>query len=353
MLFRGSTRIEKIFRGSTPIGKIYRGSTLVYTSTPPMNFMEMIQDAGAASGVQLCLDAAALESYNPASDAQRWKDLSGNGNHFFRGSAVGSGSDDPSFQGTAGDLSGAEYFQTDGNDYFWSEGTPNYSADDHKDNAAFTILGVTKPIADNPANVNFVDTDHSSWVSSLATQGWSTKRGQGMFSLCPLFSNHRTRTSDAKGRGMLVTFCKEANKDTSTISNDLTLRTIVHNTTSKFTYDDCMLDEVLAVSSSRWGSFNFFAVAIDESVGANGLTLQINDTRAKRTSTYSGPTSGDGIQLPCMIGEMPVGGSGIRPKAMNGCQYALLAYFDGRLSDTQIDGIYARVKTQRPEFGLP
>jgi hypothetical protein len=84
-----------------------------------------------------------VNSYDGSS--QTWKDLSGGGYDFYRGSGSGSDSADPTFNGTAGKLSSGEYFSYDGGDYFTlAQSNPAWVNDLHKDNAVFTILSWEK-----------------------------------------------------------------------------------------------------------------------------------------------------------------------------------------------------------------
>ena len=107
----------------------------------PPNFFNDIENAGLTSGLQLCLDAGAAASYDGS--AQKWLDLSGNGNDLHRGADDSSATDDPTFNGTSGDLSSAEYFSTDGGDHFSYDDVgslPSGLNGFHKDNAIFTLL---------------------------------------------------------------------------------------------------------------------------------------------------------------------------------------------------------------------
>lgn len=92
---------------------------------------ELIADTGITA--ELILDAGDASSYDGSS--QTWTDLSGSGNHWYRGTSSGSDSTDPTFVGTAGDLS--SYFSFDGGDYFTlvSGSNPAVFQTFHKDNA--------------------------------------------------------------------------------------------------------------------------------------------------------------------------------------------------------------------------
>lgn len=99
------------------------------------NLIDTITSLGLTSSLQLCLDAGDANSYT---SGQIWSDVSGNSNHFYRGSGSGSESNDPTFNGVAGRQSSAEYFSSDGGDAFWNTATHSFPANWHKDNATLT-----------------------------------------------------------------------------------------------------------------------------------------------------------------------------------------------------------------------
>lgn len=70
---------------------------------------------GLRSGLKLCLDAGDSASYT---SGQPWLDRSGNGYDFNRGATSSSEASDPTFNGTAGNLSSSEYFSVNGSQYF-------------------------------------------------------------------------------------------------------------------------------------------------------------------------------------------------------------------------------------------
>lgn len=97
----------------------------------PVTLAELITDTGITA--DLILDAGDANSYNGSS--QTWTDLSGSGNHWYRGTSSGSDSTDPTFVGISGDLS--SYFSFDGGDYFTlvSGSNPAVFQTFHKNNA--------------------------------------------------------------------------------------------------------------------------------------------------------------------------------------------------------------------------
>ena len=100
-------------------------------------FYTDIVGAGFGTNLKVVLDAGAGDSYT---SGQKWLDLSGNGYDFFRGVSASAASDDPTHNGTAGNLSSAEYFSFDGGDHFVYDSTnESWMNDMHKDNATWTM----------------------------------------------------------------------------------------------------------------------------------------------------------------------------------------------------------------------
>lgn len=82
------------------------------------SLIEIIQRLSLTSDLKLCLDAGDPASYNPNVQTAKWLDVSGNGYDFYRGSSGAGDAAEPTFNGSAGGLSSAEYFSFDGGDYF-------------------------------------------------------------------------------------------------------------------------------------------------------------------------------------------------------------------------------------------
>lgn len=101
--------------------------------------INILRRLNLTSGLQLCLDAGDAASYDGSS--QSWLDRSGNGYDFFLGAGGTATASDPTFNGTAGGLSSAEYFSFDGGDYFTYDTTNETWMQFHKDNAIFSYMG--------------------------------------------------------------------------------------------------------------------------------------------------------------------------------------------------------------------
>lgn len=97
-----------------------------------------LSNLGLLTNLKLCLDAGDPNSY--AGSGQTWFDLSGNGNHFYRGSGSGSDGADPTFNAVGNGGTYRDYFSFDGGDYF-TKATANdtFFNSLHKDSAAFTL----------------------------------------------------------------------------------------------------------------------------------------------------------------------------------------------------------------------
>jgi hypothetical protein len=252
-----------------------------------LNFYQMIQAIGADANLDFCLDAASIDSY--IGSGQSWLDLSGNGNNFYRGATVNAEASDPTFNGIAGDLSSAEYFGLDGGDHFNETAAHTFAETWHKNNGAFTIAG----IAQKPTGSTF----------------------------SPIFSNNNGFNTNGTYTSL-----------TTSGSSNLTLQLfIISGGFSALNLTQSMGD--LA------GSVVFFAISIDESVGANGLTFQANATRFKATSTYASTGTNASAY------SYKVGGTQGASSA-NGTRFYCTAGWSRRLSDTELDDLYEKLKVR-------
>lgn len=107
------------------------------------NLFQTISRLGLTTSLNVCLDAGASESTNGTS--QTWTDLSGSGNNYFRGTTSGVDATDPTFNGTAGNLSSSEFFSNDGGDKFAPTATQSFSDNWHKSGGAWTVMAVLRP----------------------------------------------------------------------------------------------------------------------------------------------------------------------------------------------------------------
>lgn len=107
--------------------------------------INIIRRLGLTSGLQLCLDAGDSDSYSGS--GQQWSDLSGNANHYYRGANNTATTDDPTFNGTAGNLSASEYWSFDGGDYFKETAAQTFADGWAQNGALFTIIALVYPPA--------------------------------------------------------------------------------------------------------------------------------------------------------------------------------------------------------------
>lgn len=84
--------------------------------------LSSLTTASLLTSLDLCLDAGDTNSYGGT--GQTFTDVSGDNNDFALGATSGSSTDDPTFNGTAGDLTSSEYFSFDGGDFFEGTVTP-------------------------------------------------------------------------------------------------------------------------------------------------------------------------------------------------------------------------------------
>ena len=133
---------------------------------PGKSAYELTGLLGLRSGLKLCLDAGDSASYT---SGQPWLDRSGNGYDFNRGATSSSEASDPTFNGTAGNLSASEYFSWDSSGDYFTYDSANEAAFEniHKAGAKFGILSWlyvpagsgTRLICGtrqaNPANIGF------------------------------------------------------------------------------------------------------------------------------------------------------------------------------------------------------
>lgn len=101
--------------------------------------LSVLTTLGLTTGLKLCLDPGDIASW---AGSGKLLDRSGGGFDFFLGATSGAEGSDPTFNGVAGALTAAEYFSTDGGDYFtYDTGTPEtWMNDIHKVDAKYTFL---------------------------------------------------------------------------------------------------------------------------------------------------------------------------------------------------------------------
>lgn len=100
---------------------------------------EILASAGLQGNATLCFDAGDLSSWGGS--GQQWNDRSSNANHFYLGETSSSESSDPTFTGSAGDLTNAAYWSLNGSNHFHNSLTNAAFMDAwHKAGATYTLI---------------------------------------------------------------------------------------------------------------------------------------------------------------------------------------------------------------------
>jgi len=222
-------------------------------------------------------DAGAAASYTTG---QVWNDLSGNGAHFNRGADASASTDDPTFVGTAGMLTGGEYWSLDGGDNF-TKAAANGTLENghHKDSAAWSIIQVF--------NLPSIGSN----VSSYAT------------------------TTDSGSPGVRL-----QQRNTGQV------RLIVSN--------DSGQTVMTGTSNSRTdGAWNFFGMSFDEAGGASGSFLYLNGTTTAFDGAVSSPSANNAASVATIGSEV---GEEYLP---NGSLLAVHIIVDGLLTVAQMAGL--------------
>lgn len=112
-----------------------------FTANRGTSLINELSNLSLRTNLKCCLDVGDLNSYDGT--AQTWRDLSGNGIDFYRGTGSGSDGADPTFNGTAGSESSSAYFSYDGGDWFTlAQANPSWVNAIHKDSAAFSFVQI-------------------------------------------------------------------------------------------------------------------------------------------------------------------------------------------------------------------
>lgn len=98
---------------------------------------EVVAQLGLTTNWKLCLDAGDATSYT---SGQTWSDISGGGNHFYRGGGSGTESSDPPFNGLVGTQAPSPYWSFNDNQWFTlvAASNPTWLINLHKNNAIYS-----------------------------------------------------------------------------------------------------------------------------------------------------------------------------------------------------------------------
>jgi hypothetical protein len=260
---------------------------------PVTHFRSMIEAISAQASLVLCLDAGESTSYDGSS--QTWSDISGSGNHFYRGATSWSESSDPTFNGSAGGLSSSEYFSFDGGDYFIETADHTFAETWHKDNAAFTVVCVHYHVSGNAG-------------AFISTQGASSGAGLGVGATVNI-SGGAPQLFVRSGSG------------------------ISYGQAGSNSYTD--------------SSWNFTGVSQNEATGTGGFNVKVNSNTSTHNSSYASPSAG------ATGGTYKLGAryNTVSEFQASGARLALLAAWNRALSSSELDNLYTQVKTRFT--GLP
>ena len=263
------------------------------TSWRGYRLLDIMTKCGQRDDLKLCLDAGDSASYSGA--GQSWLDQSGNGFDFFRGETSGAAADDPTFNGTAGNLTSSEYWSFDGGDLFQYDTTnETWMQNLHKDNAIFSGIFWTY-FAD-------LSTDHNTWFGTCSLN--LTQTGIMFFENGGAGDNPSLRIHNGSGVAAL---------DVSASG--------------------------LAATLNTW---ECYGISVNEAAGT-GFFFK-NGSISTFTSTYSTPSAGNATAT------MQIGAANSNRRILNGGRMSQVAMWEGRsLSADELTAIYMAT---RGRFGV-
>lgn len=251
---------------------------IINPHTFPSGLFAILNTLGLTTGLKVCLDAGDVASY---SSGQKWLDTSGNGYDFFIGDNADVNSFDPTFNGTPGGLSSAEYFALAGDFFRYDGANEAWMNNFHKDGAKFTLfMWVNLPAIDNG--------------NGLLGNTFGLASGQHGFVI-------RFNT----GNPRLMTF---NNSSPSTVTSTL----------------------------ENVAGWNFVAVSIDEA--AASALFQLNAAQESFSHSYSSPSSTNAAQI------FEIGSMGGTVNALTGNIGMVGIYEGGSLTLAQIDSVYQKTR---------
>jgi hypothetical protein len=256
---------------------------------------EAITAAGLTTNLETALDAGDNLSYT---SGQSWLDRSGNGFDFFLGADGNATATDPTFNGTAGNISSSEYFSVDGGDLFRYDTTnETWMQNLHKNNAAFTLFAVV-------------------WIGTGST-------AQGIFGNC------RGSTGNV-GVEFLV------------------------NTSDQLLFQ-CMKGGAPAARAATangtaltTGAWHAIAISINEATGAGGGFFWADGSYAQVSSadtfdaTYTTPSSSNAT----FTSEIGSRGDALQPLTANSRVAAFAAWEGTALSKANLDTLFALLRSR-------
>jgi hypothetical protein len=256
---------------------------------------EAITAAGLTTNLETALDAGDRLSYT---SGQSWLDRSGNGFDFFLGIDGSATATDPTFNGTAGNISSSEYFSVDGGDLFRYDTTnETWMQNLHKNNAAFTLFAVV-------------------WIGTGST-------AQGIFGNC------RGSTSNI-GIELLVN-----------TSNQLAFQCMKGGSPASLT-------ATADGTALTTGAFHAVAVSINEAAGAGGGFFWIDGaySQVSAADTFNATYTTPSASSATFTSEIGARGDALQPLTANSRVPAFAAWEGTALSKANLDTLFALLRSR-------
>jgi len=261
-----------------------------------LDFYTILQNNSLDTNLKMCLDAGSSDSYSGS--GEDYLDLTANNTDFFLGSTGSADGDEPTFAGSAGDLSINERFSVDGGDFFRHNGAnPAWLQTFHKNNAAFTIIHVYFMPAGGGAG-GHLNGDYP---------------------------------NVANGPGFNITVDNSGNDEYRVlVRNDSTTNSLIASSSAS------------AIDNNAW---NFVMLSLDEAGGASGSFWYANGSTINTfDAAYTSPGTGSATHT---LEIFAFGNAG--SKMPSGSLHAITAMWDTNLSEANADSLWGDI---RERFGL-
>jgi sulfur carrier protein ThiS len=261
------------------------------TNPAALVFQNMIVELGLHTNLLASVDAGSSASWDSAVSTAYLRDLTGNGRHLERGASPHA----PTFNGTIGQLTSAEYFSTDTNDYFdWVSSAEWQSF--HKAGARFTLAYIMR--------VPFV-------ASAMGL---------------PLFDTSVDQSSNVFKRGIWAALSR-------TVSGQLQLALLNTDDNS----GTMAFNQSSTLRSGLTDKFIFVAMSVNAASPTNGLILRLQATNEIYNASYAVTNNNiSWLNRPRMFQSGTLA-------TMPDVRLAAAAIWDRALSAAELDQLYTRV----------
>jgi hypothetical protein len=267
-IIRPSQAEQAIFPGLAPL-QVRPGGSVI----------SILQRLGLTTNLRLALDAGDKASYDPSVQTAKWLDLSGGGYDFYRGTSAAGDAAEPTFNGTAGKLSSAEYWSVDGGDYFTYDSANETWMQVHKNNSNWTFVALFYRVS----------------TTALALFGTGGS-GNGPGIILLVLSN-----------GIITVQHK----------NGLTTQN---------------LNSTITVPLNVW---NMIGVSLAEPAGVGGSFFFLNNSIETFNGTYSSPSASNAAFTMQVLAE----GNNVAPPA-SGSRCAIVCMWDRALSQSEMTAFF-------------